>query len=74
MGVNSTMDKRLVRRGDGEGVQLVERWRFEPRLRQEHKKKIEIFPPRVKNVVLNRCRCAQPTCVHARIIIITNAR
>ena len=29
---------------------------------------------RVKSVVLTRCRCAQPRCVHARIRMITYAR
>ena len=45
--------------------------RFKPC--QEHKKKLwELF--RAKNVVLTRCRCAQPACVYARVRMITYVR
>ena len=44
--------------------------RFEPC--QKHKKICWEFL-QVKNVVLNRCRCAQPLCVYTRIRMITYA-
>ena len=43
--------------------------RFEPRLRQEHKKNVWDFF-RVKNTVLTRCRCAQPPCAYRRMRLI----
>ena len=45
------------------------RW-FESR--QEHKKKLCVFPS--QNVVLTRCRCAQPPCIHARTRMTTYAQ
>ena len=44
----------------------------EQETKKQTKKHREFF--RVKNVVLTRCRRAQPPCVYARIKMITHAR
>ena len=68
----------LLKSIESDGVaQLVERRTQDPKdrgsnhVRSTHKI-VSFF--RVKNVVLARCRCAQPPCVHARIRMITYAR
>ena len=60
-------------------AQLVERWTRDPKNGGSNtvcirgtRKICEFF--QAKNVVLTRCRCAQPLCVYARIRMITYTR